>query len=426
MPTPNEFSAVPPRITMRNGASRAFIPAILLLLFCTVAAFAAPAASGDPDDALRPPDAVIREVEHCAADTGGWVVRERGPWMRFLLGGGATLLLGGTALWLWFRFARRKEHRRESRNWKRETARCLVPPAIVLLMLSSCFFFFQPLAAALPRRFGEFDMRLFYAAATLIVAWSALEAVSALDSRLRRFARRDDNPFDDLTVGMIGAALRIAVAVGCLFFIGQNIFDLKISALLAGAGVLGLAVALAAKETLSNLFGTLVILADAPFRLGDRIQAGPIDGIVLGVGMRSTRILTADESVCTVPNSLFNDTAVRRSSRRGLLKHTMELGLVYGTSPDRIARAETILHEVLDDFHGPDAPEHKPHIFFSGFAESALTVKVIVWLKANSFAEEEALLDELNSAILRRFDEAGLEFAYPTVTVVPAKPSPRP
>jgi len=408
-------------VALRRAAR---IAAVWLTLVWAAAAFAAapPAAA---DAALRPPGEVVREVEQGAVDVGGWFVRERGPWCRFLLGGGATLAAGGAVLWLWSRVMHGKR-RREARSWKREVLLRLVPPAIVFLMLSSCFFFFQPLAASLPRRFGDFDMRLFYAAATLIAAWCALDAVAVFDVRLRRFARRNDNSLDDLTVGMVGAALRIAVAVACLFFIGQNIFALDITALLAGAGVIGLAVALAAKETLSNLFGTLVILADAPFRLGDRIRAGEIDGIVLGVGMRSTRILTEDESVCTVPNSLFAGTTVRRSSRRGFLKHGIDLALTYGTSPAGIALARKILHEILDDFHGPDDPEHKPHVFFAGFAESSLTIRVIVWLKAESFAEEETQLDELNSAILRRFAEAGLEFAYPTITIAPRQANPPP
>jgi len=381
---------------------------------------AAPAAAhrGSPaakdSDGIRPPEAVIREVETCAADTGGWVVRERGPWLRFLLGGGASCAAGGAFLWLWFRAARRKRHR-AAVSWKHEMMLAAVPPAVIFATFVACFFFFQPLAESLPRRLGEFDMRLFYTAVVLCAAWGAIAAVSVIDRRLRRFARRSDNSLDDLSVGMIGAGLRIAVVVTTLFFVGQSIFDLNISALLAGAGVIGLAVALAARETLSNVFGSLVILADSPFRLGDRIRVGDVDGIVLGVGMRSTRILTPDESLCTVPNSIFTGTVVRRSSRRGVLKHRLELGLVYDTPPEALARAETILHGILDDFHGPDAPEYRPHVFFSGFGDSALKLEAIFWLKTESFSEDERLTDEINSAILRRFRDAGLTFAYPTI-----------
>ena len=385
------------------------------------AAFAArPTPPAHRIDTLRPPSVMLRDFEQCAADTGSWFVRERQLWLPFLVGVSATFAAGAAGLWLWSRVMHRYR-RRERCSWRSEILLHLIPPAIVLLMLTSCFFLFQPLAVSLPFRFRQFDMRIFYAAVILIVGWGALDAVSVLDTRLRRFARRTDNSLDDLTVGMVGAGLRIAVVITCLLFIGQSIFDLNITALLAGAGVIGLAIALAARETLSNLFGTLVILADAPFRLGDHIRTGKIDGIVLGVGMRSTRILTEDESVCTVPNSLFNDTAVCRSSRRGLLKHVIELSLVYGTSPEKIGLARKILHEILDDFHGPDEPKFSPHVFFADFGESSLKLRAIVWLKAESFAAEEPLLDELNSEILRRFNEAGLEFAFPTVTVAPAK-----
>ena len=369
---------------------------------------------GDPLE-IKSPDAVLREVEDCASDAGSWAFRERRDWLRFLLGGGLSVLLGAAWLWSWRRFFRSGGTSR--RNWKVEVLKSLVTPLSVLAVVISCFFFSQPLFDSLPRRWGELDLRLFYAAVVLVVAWGALDAVSVLDRRIRRFAARDDNALDDLTVGMIGATLKVAIAVTTLLFVGQSIFDLNITALLAGAGVVGLAVALAAKETLSNFFGTLVIVADAPFRLGDRIQAGGVDGIVEHVGMRSSRIRTADDSVCTMPNSVLTNSVVCRSSSRGCLKHTLDLGLTYGTTPAQLEQALKILHDIMDDFHGPDDAERRPRIFFSGFGASSVNLKAIVWLKAPSFAAEEPLLDELHREIFRRFGEAGLEFAYPTQTL---------
>ena len=368
----------------------------------------------DPPE-LKPPDEVLREVEDCASDTGSWMFRERRHWLRFLLGGGLSVLLGVAWLWLWRRFFRHGGS--AGRNWKVEVLKSLVPPLSVLAVLTSCFIFSKPLLESLPRRWGELDLRLFYAVLVLVVAWGALNAVSVLDRRIRSFAARDDNALDDLTVGMIGATLKVAIAVTSLLFVGQSIFDLNITALLAGAGVVGLAVALAAKETLSNFFGTLVIVADSPFRLGDRIQAGGVDGIVERVGMRSSRIRTADDSVCTMPNSVLTNSVVCRHSPRGYLKHTLELGLTYGTTPERLELAMKILHEIMDDFHGPDDAERRPRIFFSGFGASAVNLRAIVWLKAGSFAAEEPLLDELHREIFRRFAAANLEFAYPTQTL---------
>ena len=216
---------------------------------------------------------------------------------------------------------------------------------------------------------------------------------------------------------MIGNTLKIAIAVTAGLFIGQNIFNLNITALLASAGIIGLAIALAAKDTVSNFFGTIVIIADCPYRIGDRIESGRINGIVTHIGMRSTRIMTADESVYTIPNSELTNTPLCNINRRGCIKHVMDLGLTYDTSPEQMEKALRILHEILDDFHGPDTPEQSPHIYFSGFGSYSLNIHVIVWLKTVSFAEEEKLLNELNLAILKRFNEAGLEFAYPTQTL---------
>lgn len=106
---------------------------------------------------------------------------------------------------------------------------------------------------------------------------------------MRAFAKRPDNNLDALMIDITRKLLKITLAVVTVFFIGQSIFQLNITTLLAGAGVAGLAVAFASRETLSNFFGTLVIILDRPFRIGDRVQIGEVDGIVQTVGMRSTR-----------------------------------------------------------------------------------------------------------------------------------------
>jgi len=207
------------------------------------------------------------------------------------------------------------------------------------------------------------------------------------------------------------------VLVCAFFFIGQNIFELNITALLAGAGVVGLALALAAKDTVSNFFGTLVIIADSPFRIGDRIECQNITGIVQNVGMRSSRILLDDESICTVPNSILTNSVLRRINPRFVMKRSFDLSLTYSTAPEALERAKTILHEILDDLNGKDAPGNRPHIFFASFGESSLNIRVIVWLKCTSLWEAEQQLDVINSRILHRFNAEKLEFAYPTRTL---------
>ncbi len=372
------------------------------------------------------PEEIISKLDSDAQKTKSWFSRERDNLLNFLIGSAVSILAGVFLTWLFRRLTQNRIDRHRN-LWRWEILNVLTTPVILLAVLTSCFLFFFPVLKSLPRNLHDMDMRFFYAAVTLIIAWGVFGLVSVMDRKIRQFAERNDNTLDNLTVSMIGNTLKIAIAITTVLFIGQNIFHLDITALLAGAGVIGLAIALAAKDTVSNFFGTIVIIADCPFRLGDRIKAGDVNGIVTHVGMRSSKITTADESVYTIPNSMLTNTTVCNVNRSGRIKHVMDIGLTYDTAPEQMEQAMKILHEIMDNFHGPDAAGYAPHIFFSQFAASSMNIHVIMWFKTNSFAEEEALLNELNMTILKRFNEAGLNMAYPTQTIylenVPPKSS---
>ena len=372
------------------------------------------------------PEEIISKLDSDAQKTKSWFSRERDNLLNFLIGSAVSILAGVFLTWLFRRLTQNRIDRQKT-LWRWEILNVLTTPVILLAVLTSCFLFFFPVLKSLPRNLHDMDMRFFYAAVTLIIAWGVFGLVSVMDRKIRQFAERNDNTLDNLTVSMIGNTLKIAIAITTVLFIGQNIFHLDITALLAGAGVIGLAIALAAKDTVSNFFGTIVIIADCPFRLGDRIKAGDVNGIVTHVGMRSSKITTADESVYTIPNSMLTNTTVCNVNRSGRIKHVMDIGLTYDTAPEQMEQAMKILHEITDNFHGPDAAGYAPHIFFSQFAASSMNIHVIMWFKTNSFIEEEALLNELNMTILKRFNEAGLSMAYPTQTIylenVPPKSS---
>ena len=362
------------------------------------------------------PDKLIGTISKDVNETESWFSREHVKILDFLGGCILSILVGLLAAWVGrkiLRFLAGKYHS----GWKWKILNALMTPGILLAVLIACFLFSLPMLKTLPDTLYALDLRLFYAAAVLTVAWGIFRLVSVLDQKIRNLAERNDNSLDNLTVSMIGNTLKIAIAVTAFLFIGQNIFDLNITALLASAGIIGLAIALAAKDTVSNFFGTIVIIADCPFRIGDRIESGKINGIVKQIGMRSSKIMTSDESIYTIPNSMLTNSALCNINHRGCIKHVMDIGLTYETSPDQMEEAIRILHEILDNFHGQDAPGHAPHIFFSGFGAYALNIHAIIWLKTSSFAEEEKLRNELNLAILKQFNAAGLSFAYPTQTL---------
>ena len=355
-------------------------------------------------------DAAFRQE---ADNAGHWFRCERHALVRFLIGAGCAVAFGGALAFQLRRVARHPVHGRGS--WRRRLLLTLAAPGIVFLVAVTVFVFLLPVLRSLPELY-PWDARIFFTLLTLIAAWTGFELISLFDMRLRVFARRPDNNLDALMVDITRKLLKIALVCMTILFIGQSIFHLNITTLLAGAGVLGLAVAFASRETLSNFFGTMVIILDRPFRCGDRIQVAGIDGIVESVGMRSTRIRTGNESVFTVPNSTIASSNVENISVHGVIRYALTLGLSYKTAAGEMARAIRIVHDIADNFHGPDAPEHAPRVFFESFGASALQLRIIVWFKTGSFAPEEAWRTEFNLELLRRFEAAGLEIAYNTVT----------
>ena len=303
-------------------------------------------------------------------------------------------------------------------SWRRQLAGALFPPVTVLAAEVTGFIASLPLIRTFDAGAGSLAVKLFCTVFSATAAWGLLRIVRVVDDNIRRIAEKRSNALDNLTVGIVGSVLKAAIVLLTFLFVGQSIFEINISALLASAGVIGLAFALAAKDTVSNFFGTLVIIADMPFRIGDRIECGPVCGIVQNVGMRSSRIVTDDGTLCTMPNSMLTGAAVFKRNRRGHLKRIVDLSLTYDTSPQEMERAVKILHGIMDDFHGKDLREFTPRIFFSSFGSYALNIRAIIFFKTESFEEEEKLLDELNFAILREFTQAGLRFAFPTQTLL--------
>jgi len=312
---------------------------------------------------------------------------------------------------------RRKAHLEKHGKLKfhRELFFVVAEPLLITVGILGIFSYAVPLAQSIPALY-IFDLRFFTTLAALAVTWGLVKVVGTVSDHMYTYAQSDDNKLDALFVEIMSKLLDIAIVAIMVYFILQCVFGLHITTLLAGAGVAGLAIAFASKETLANFFGTLVIILDKPFRCGDRVQINGVDGIVGSVGMRSTRILTFDESVYTIPNSAVADSSVENISNSGVIRHAFTVGVVYSTPRAKIQEAIAILHRILDDFRGKDSPEYRPRIFFDELGESSLKIKVIVWLKTSSFEQEEEWRTQINLEIVERFAASGITIAYNTVT----------
>ena len=187
-----------------------------------------------------------------------------------------------------------------------------------------------------------------------------------------------------------------------------------VGALIAGVGIGGLAMAMAAKDFVSNIFGGITVFVDKPFQVGDRVQIGGYDGIIEEIGIRSTRLRTLAGRVVIIPNFKFTDSFVENVTIEPARKVSLTLGLTYDTTPEQVEQAISMLKDIIAD--RADTLEQDPTIWFDSFGDFSLNIKLIYYIKKEGHWAYSP--GEVNLEILKRFNAAGLDFAFPTQTLL--------
>lgn len=223
---------------------------------------------------------------------------------------------------------------------------------------------------------------------------------------------KTETDLDDQLLPIFRKSLRIIIWVLGII-VGLNNAGYDVGAVIAGLGIGGLAFALAAQDTVKNFFGGIMIFADKPFQIGDRIQIGDIDGIVKEIGIRSTRIETLAGRIVTVPNNMFSDDAVENVDLEPTRKVVLNLGLTYDTTADQIEEAIALLREISAENQA--LIKEEVLISFNSFGDFSLGILFIYYIRKEADILETQTT--MNLHILRRFNEHGLEMAFPTQTV---------
>jgi MscS family membrane protein len=247
----------------------------------------------------------------------------------------------------------------------------------------------------------------------LNISWVVINFIDALIlNYLKPYAEKSKSTIDDALVPIIGQIIKIFLWILVIIMLVTN-FGYDVSALLAGLGLGGLAFALAAQDLLSNLFGGFAILTDKPFKIGDRVRWGTNDGFVRQIGFRTTRIETLDGTQLVVPNSELAKMTLENVSKEPARRVVVKLGLTYNTPTKRIKEAEQILKDIIKK-----RPELRDDavIGFSDFGDFALVITLVYWVKDVSKLME--IKSSLNMEIKDKFEKAGLEFAYPTQSLI--------
>jgi MscS family membrane protein len=221
-----------------------------------------------------------------------------------------------------------------------------------------------------------------------------------------------DPDFDQHLFPILSKSLKAFVVVVAVLVTAQNL-GINITGLIASASVAGLAIGLAAQDTLANLFGAVAVYLDKPFRIGDRIRLDAVDGTVESIGLRSTRVRNLDGHLVTIPNKTVGNATITNVAARPNIKTELNLGITYDTPAARVLRATDLLREIFTAH--PKTLDLV--ITFNRFDNSALNLQVIHWWGGTDFKEHMAALQALNLSIKERFDREGIEFAFPTQTL---------
>lgn len=249
--------------------------------------------------------------------------------------------------------------------------------------------------------------------------------VDVIDRWLKRFGSDDSVNIDDMLIPIVGKSIRVAVVILVVLQSAQALSDQPITSILAGIGIGGLALGLAAQDTIRNFFGSLMIFADKPFNVGELIDLDGKLGSVLEVGVRTTKIRTLDGHVLTVPNGNLANMTIHNIGKRQYIRRVFDVTITYDTTPDMVQRAREILVEILDNHEGmnEDLP---PKVYFDNLNSDSLNLKCFYWYHPPDFWAYMEFTEKVNSEIFRRFNEEGIDFAFPTQTIYLAGDKDRP
>src|SRR6185437_4770181 len=229
----------------------------------------------------------------------------------------------------------------------------------------------------------------------------------------RQRTRADtDRTFDEQLFPISRKSFKVFIVVVGVLVTLDNI-GVNITAAIASLSIGGLAIGLAAQDTLANLFGAVSVFVDKPFRIGDLIQLNDVDGTVESIGMRSTRVRNLDGHLITVPNKTMGNATITNISLRPTIKTEMNFGLSQDTSLEKLKRAVQILEEIYKGH----SETHDLIVSFNKFTDSALNIQVVHWWKGTDGKACLMGMQEMNLKVKERFEAEKLNFAFPSRTV---------
>jgi MscS family membrane protein len=256
------------------------------------------------------------------------------------------------------------------------------------------------------------------AVGAIAFAYALYRLVDVIEYYLNRIVGRTQTRLDDMLVPVVRKSLRVTIAIVAVLLISESILGANVKSLLLSAGVGGIAIALAAKETIANFFGSITIFADRPFQINELVKIEGHYGPIEEVGFRSTRIRTLEGHLVTVPNSVIANSIVENVGRRPFIRRTSNITITYDSGHTKAKRAVEIIKDVLSGV--PEAnndPEKPPRVYFSDFNDWSLNIYMSYWVRPADYWLYHEVNERVNLEIMKRFEAEQIEFAFPSQTL---------
>jgi MscS family membrane protein len=293
--------------------------------------------------------------------------------------------------------------------------RALMPPVSAFLFVLSLFIALNVLDLPQePIAVRHYLLEAFRIAVAIIIIWLAFRLTDFLALFLSNYFSHSDQVIQKQFIPLVKKALRITVLVMGALLIIQNL-GYSVGSLLAGLGIGGLAVALAAQDSLANFFGSIVLLTDRPFKVAEWVEVEGVSGHVEEIGFRSTRIRTFDKSLVTIPNKLLANSIVTNWTAMPKRRVKMTLGITYDTPADQVKAFVDGLREII----GKHPAVHKEVylVHFESFNDFSLDIFVHYFTTSTQWTEYLAVREEINLEFMRLAEKMGVSFAFPSTSL---------
>jgi len=267
----------------------------------------------------------------------------------------------------------------------------------------------------IPITIGECIDRIFLFLIILSIFWIILRIIDFISHVLLYRASLTENKSDDQLVPFLKELFKtIVVFIGFFTLLGF-VFEVNVLTLITGLGIGGIAIALAAKESLENLLGSFTIFLDKPFVVGDLVKVDGVEGTVEKVGFRSTLIRTSEKTMATIPNKGMIDGVLENMSLRNFRRVKFSFGITYETNAETIKK---IVGEIKTYIREHEATSTDGNAYFEGFGDSALNIEVIYFVSITAYNDYLTVKEEINFKIMEIVMRNKSDFAYPTQRLI--------